>query len=175
MNDRTIILPFTIYGEEAKLLFNTAVLWRTGVLRVLELAKSLGEGEFKKTLREFKTKYYKEAYVFIPNKYYAESCTELVYEIGKSYLALRKYWREKLGKTLPVKLENIRLSDWLMFESRGDKYAKGNANIKIVGLEHVQIKVFNTDRRDHFIQLRVGKPKSRRYRYILEEPNRASK
>jgi len=44
---RTIILPFAIHNDGARLLFSTAILWRTGVLHILELAKSLGEQELK--------------------------------------------------------------------------------------------------------------------------------
>ncbi len=169
MSYRTIVLPFTIYDDEARLLFNTAILWRTDALHILESIKTLGEHELKTPLKKFKVKYYREAYKFIPNKNYAESCCELVYEIGKSYLSLKEYWRKKLGRELPVKLEDIKLSDWIMFKSRGDKYTKGNPNIRLLDMEHVRVKVFDMDRRDYFIELWVGKPKSRRYRYILEE------
>ena len=169
MSYRTIILPFTVYDKEASLLLCTAFLWRTGVAHVLNLVKKLREQELKTPLKKFKAKYYKEAHKIIPNKYYAESCCELVYEIRKSYLSLKEYWRKKLRRELPVKLEDIKLSDWIMFESRGDKYAKGNPNIRLLDMEHVRVKVFDMDRRDYFIELWVGKPKSRRYRYILEE------
>jgi len=166
---RTIILPFTVYDREAELLLYTASLWKAGVQHVLNLIKERGEHELKTSLIRFKAKYYREAYKLIPNKYYAESCCELVYEIGKSYLSLREYWGRKLGRKLPVELQDIELSDWIMFESRGDRYAKGNPNIRLLDLEHVKVKVFGVDKRSYSIELWVGKPKSRRFRCILEE------
>jgi len=44
-----------------------------------------------------------------------------------------------------------------MSESREDKYAKGDLNIRLLNLEHVKVKVFNVDRRDYSIELWIGK------------------
>jgi len=168
MSYRTIILPFTVYGDLSRKLLYTASMWRAGVEHVLRLTKEMGMDMFRKPLRRFKTELYKEAYRFIPNKYYAESCCELVYEIGSAFLALEEFWRKSFGRKLPVAFEEIRLSDWIMFESRGDKYAKGNPNIRLLDIEHVAVKIFWNGSND-VAELRVGAPRSRRYREILEE------
>jgi len=169
MSYRTIILPFTAYGEEARLLIITASLWKAGVLRVLNLVKEQGEQVFQRSLSSFKAMYYKVAYEAIPDKYYAESCCELVYEIGKSLLRLREYFKTKLNVNLPVTIRDVELSDWVMFESRGDKCKKGNLNIRLLDLVHVKVKVFDHKGNKKTITLHVGAPKSRRFKLILEE------
>lgn len=169
MSYRTIILPFTVYGEQARLLLYTAGLWKAGVQRVINLVKEQGEQVFQKSLTAFKTAYYKEAYKIIPDKFYAESCCELVYEIGKSLIKLREYWRKKLGKDLPVTIRDVELSDWIIFESRGCKQHLGNQNIRVLDLEHVRVKVFDCNGNKANFVLHVGKPKSQKFRLILKE------
>ncbi len=168
MSYRTIILPFTVYDKDAILLQTTAKLWKAGFEKIFEEVKQR-PWLISHSLNYFKNSMYKVAYEVIPYKYYAESCCELVYEIGRSVVGLRSWLLEKLGIWFPLDLTCVEIGNWLMIESRGDKHAKGNPGIRFLNLDQVEVKVFDNNGKDSWIRIRVGSPKSRRFRYMLEE------
>jgi len=168
MSYRTIILPFTVYNKDAILLQTTAKLWKACFEKVFEEVKQR-PWLISHSLNYFKNTMYKIAYEIIPYKYYAESCCELAYEIGRSIVGLRFWFFKKLGMWYPLDLTCVEIGNWLMFESRGDKYAKGNPGIKLLSLNQVEVKVFDNNGKESWVKVRVGSPKSRRFRYMLEE------
>jgi len=124
MSYRTIILPFYVTDQDFELIINTCKIFKQAVCdlldKILELAEL--EVEFLQSLKSFKGKWYKIVYKSIPNKYYAESCCEFVYEIGKSLLKLAPFYAEDSVDKYDwfySKLYEVELGDWLLFECRG--------------------------------------------------------
>ncbi|GEM_PF-1289801 len=178
MTYRTLTLPFKISREDlSKKILYTASLWKAGVYKLLNEIKQHKhpEAEFKKSLRKFRGDWYKVPYSTIPDKYYSESCCEIVYEIGKSLLEIsRIYIEESCTKEdwFYTKLSEIELKDWIMFECRGDSWnVHGNKNIKLIKVEKniatFQIKLFSSDGSESF-ELTQCKVKGKRWKHILE-------
>ena len=176
MSYRTIILPFYVTDQDFELIINTCKIFKQAVCdlldKILELAEL--EVEFLQSLKSFKGKWYKIVYKSIPNKYYAESCCEFVYEIGKSLLKLAPFYAEDSVDKYDwfySKLYEVELGDWLLFECRGDKYHKGNVNIRLLGINQKFIDVeLNLWNGKTFVRkiLKVHIPKSSLHKSIIE-------
>jgi len=98
--------------------------FKAGVAKTLECAKN-GTIKF--------TSLYKVAYSVIGNKRYADGAVLIVREIIES------------AKTVGISLNNVKLRDWWLLQSRGSPRPedRGNRNIRLVGKDKAKIVLFN--------------------------------
>ena len=171
MNYKTVTLPTVIPNPYSRYAILTANLWRVGVVSVW---KYMCENPIKvfESLRKFKAETYQLAYKYIPYKYYAEKCSEFVYEFSKSLLAIAKFNVEESEDPYEwyvSKLPLIEFDNWKMFESRGDKYQSyGNGGIKLVELGKARIKLFKSYNNYIDVEVKYKLPRSRKWVKVLD-------
>ncbi len=171
MSYKVIILPTILNEPFSRYAVLTANLWRVGIVPVWKYMCENPNKVFE-SLRKFKTETYHLAYKYIPYKYYAEKCSEFVYEFSSSLLAIAKFFIEESEDPYEwyvSKLPLIEFSNWKMFESRGDKYQSyGNSGIKLIEHGKARIKLFKNYSNYMDVEIRYKFPKSRKHRLILE-------
>jgi len=155
MTYRTINLPFKLTGEIANKLIFTAWMFRSAVTTIFEKVRQTCQGYPTKCFIE--KNFVEIAKKFLPLAHYAYTACRLVYEICASC------------RELKVPLQDVEFNNWLFVECRGDPNAKGNQGIKLVDLEMCRAKLLVTYGTLREYTFKVSSPKSRRFRYILEE------
>ncbi|MEM3849290.1 MAG: hypothetical protein QXS42_05970 [Zestosphaera sp.] len=150
----TISLPFHATGDVAKSIYWTAWLSKACAHRVFEHVKAnlvlakLSEYDFIKFTREL-------CYSLLPNRRYVDGVATLVYS---SLQSVRK---------LKVDVSRVELKPWLLFQSEGEPWAKGNLNIQFTDYETVKVLVFKASGGSERV---VVKPVvSKRYNRLLKE------
>ncbi len=155
MSYRTINLPFKLSGDVANKLIFTAWMFRSAVTTVFEKVKQICNGYPTKSFIE--KNFADVAKRFLPLAHYAYTACRLVYEICASC------------RELKVPLQDVEFSNWLFVECRGDPSAKGNQGIKLLDLTTCRAKLLVEHGRLSEFTFKVTLPKSRRFRYMLEE------
>lgn len=169
MTHKTLTLPIIIPEPYSRYTILTCNLWRVGVIAIWDYLCN-NPDIILTSHYKFKAETYKLAYRYIPYKRYAETCSELIYEIGNSLLALSKFNIEESEDPYEwyvSKLPQIRFNNWKMFISKGDRQC-GNYGIKLLNLEKVRIKLFKNYNDSIFVELRYRLPRSRKWVKILE-------
>ena len=155
----TINLPFKLKGDIANKLIFTAYMFRSAVTTIFvkarELAYSLGMKYPTKKLIEDNFKRVTER--FLPLAHYACTICREVYEICASC------------KQLKIPLTDVEFRNWLFVECRGDMSTKGNQAIKLLNLDTCKAKLLVEYGKLCEFVFNVSPPKSRRFRYMLEE------
>ncbi len=109
----TISIPFTVKGEDAKLVWWTAWLSKLCAHRLLGDVKSnevlidLSQSNFLKHAR-------RRCYDILPNRRYIDGMAALMHSTLRS------------ARRLGVDLGKLELKQWLLFQSEADKGKKGN-------------------------------------------------
>lgn len=150
---RTINLPFLVKRDIASKIIFTARMYRSAVICGFERIRYLN---YYPSRREIEARCYGLAKLFTGYSYYANAVCRDIYEIVQSC------------KELNVKLTDVKLKNWLYFESKGDN-RHGNTGIKLVSLDKVKVKLLvrYSEVKDYVID--VTSPKSKRFRYMLME------
>ncbi|RLF21848.1 MAG: transposase [Thermoprotei archaeon] len=149
----TISLPFTVKGENAKLIWLTAWFSKLCAHRLLDDVKNneflidLSQTSFLKYAR-------KRCYDILPNRRYIDGIATLIHSTLKSV--------RKLGVTIG----SIELKRWLLFQSEAEKEKKGNLNIRLVSVNRAEILVFNHKKESRRIEISLRTLKG--YRRVLE-------
>ncbi|MEM4951978.1 MAG: hypothetical protein QXV81_06935, partial [Ignisphaera sp.] len=150
----TISLPFHATGDVAKSIYWTAWLSKTCAHRVLERVKAnpllakLSEYDFIKFTREL-------CYSLLPNRRYVDGVATLVYSSLQS--------ARKLG----VDVSRVELKPWLLFQSEGEPWARGNLNIQFTDCKTVRVLVFKASGGSTRVVVKPVVPKG--YSRLVEE------
>lgn len=113
----TLSLPFHFAGDVVRSIYWTAWISKVCVHRLLEhirmkpVLARLGEYDFIKFSKEL-------CYSLLPNKRCVDGVATLVYSTLQS--------ARKLG----VDVSKLELKPWLLFQSEGEPWARGNLNIQ---------------------------------------------
>lgn len=149
----TVSIPFTVKGEDAKLVWWTAWFSKLCAHRLLGDVKAndilidLSQANFLKYAR-------RRCYDVLPNRRYIDGVATLIYSTLKS--------ARKLG----VNIEDIELRQWLLFQSEAEKEKKGNLNIRLKSPDKAGILVLNHEKESRKITVELRVPKG--YRKTLE-------
>lgn len=125
----TVSLPFHVTGEVARFIYWTAWLSKVCAHRLLESVRSnpvlarLGQYDFIKLGREL-------CYSVLPNRRYVDGVSTLIHSTFQS--------ARKLG----VDVTRLELKPWLLFQSEGEPWARGNLNIQFADHETLRVLVF---------------------------------
>ncbi len=148
-----ICIPFSVKGEEAKLIWCTAWLTKICVHRLLNDVK---DNELLVDLPQtrFITYAQSRCYDILPNCRYINGIATLIHSTLRS------------AKALGVNIKDIELKDWLLFQSPAEKQCKGNANIRLITVNKAEILVFNYKGESKRIRVSLRVPKG--YRKLVE-------
>ncbi len=149
----TVDIPFTINGDNARL------VWWTAWFSKLCAHKLLGDVKENKILIDLSQANFlkyarKRCYDILPNRRYIDGVATLIHSTLKS--------TRKLG----VNIKNIELKQWLLFQSEAEKEKKGNLNIRLTSIDKAEILVINHKKEPRKILVDLRTPKG--YRKILE-------
>jgi len=142
----TINIPFTVEGEDAKLIWWTAWLSKLCTHRLLNDVKGnnllvdLSQASFLKYAR-------RRCYDILPNRRYIDGIATLIHLTLKSV--------RKLG----VNIEDIELKQWLLFQSEADKEKKGNLNIRLLSPNKAEILALDYENVPKRITVELKTPK----------------
>lgn len=148
-----ICIPFSVKGEETKLIWWTAWLSKICAHRLLNDVKS-NEILIELSETRFITYARSRCYNLLPNIRYIGGIAELIYSTLRSAKALR------------VNIKDIELKDWLLFQSYAEKQCKGNVNIRLLSTDKAEILVFNYKGESKRIKVNLRVPKG--YRKLIE-------
>jgi len=149
----TIRLPFHADGVVARRILSTAWLTKIVAHRVLRIVKEnplylqLPEKRFIKNLRSV-------GYEVLPNRRYVDGILKLVYSTLRSAHALK------------IDARQVELKQWLLFQSDGEPYARGNLNIRLLEPWRVRVLTFGYDHSSEYVELEVVVPKG--WRKLIE-------
>ena len=149
----TIRLPFHADGVVARRILSTAWLSKIVAHRVLRIVKEnplylqLPEKRFIKNLRSV-------GYEVLPNRRYVDGILKLVYSTLRSAHALK------------IDARQVELKQWLLFQSDGEPYARGNLNIRLLEPWRVRVLTFGYDHSSEYVELEVVVPKG--WRKLIE-------
>ena len=142
----TVNIPFTVKGEDAGLVWQTAWYSKLCAHRLLNDAKNnivlteLSQTSFLKYAR-------KRCYDILPNRRYVDGVAVLVHSTLKSAL--------KLG----VNVKDIELKQWLLFQSGAEKERNGNLNIRLISPNKAQILTLDYKKTPKRIAVDLRTPK----------------
>ena len=149
----TVDIPFTVTGEKARLVWWTAWFSKFCAHRLLNDAKEneilvdLSQTSFLKYAR-------KRCYDVLPNRRYVDGIAVLIHSTLKS--------ARKLG----LKVNEIKLRQWLLFQCEADKKKKGNLNVRLTSTREAEALVFNQEREPRKIKINLRTPK--KYEKLLK-------
>jgi len=149
----TVDIPFTVNGEEAKLVWWTAWLSKLCAHRLLSDVRSnsllidLSQASFLKYAR-------KRCYDILPNRRYIDGIATLIHSTLKSARKLR------------VNIEDVELRQWLLFQSEAEKGKKGNLNIRLLSPSKAEILLLDRENTPKRVTVELRTPKG--YLKLLE-------
>jgi len=142
----TVSVPFTVNGEDARLIWWTAWLSKLCAHRLLNDVKESGvlidlsQASFLKYAR-------KRCYDILPNRRYIDGIAALIHSTLKS--------ARKLG----VDLKDVELKQWLLFQSEAEKEKKGNLNIRLLSPDKAEILALDHENTPKRIIVELKTPK----------------
>jgi hypothetical protein len=144
------VAGFNTSGENAKLLFSTAWLFKIATHRLLNVVKQMPV--LPASDIGWKSTFYKIVYDVIPNRRYSYGAITLVRSIYESC------------RQLGVDFKSVELSDWLMFQQSEKEYPPRSITLKTPS--EVEVTVFNYNKESRRIALGVNT--SEAYKKLLE-------
>jgi len=145
----TIFATFSRWKDAALDYLYTACKFKTATLLGLEWIR-------KNQVYDLTKLYHEVLYKVMKNKRYS---------IGSS-LVLEEIW--KSTKTLEVNIQDVELSNWLMFQAMGDKDKNSNLNIRLIEPDKVEVLILNRVADRYYRDIvKVNVPKG--YRHIFEK------
>lgn len=154
----TINIPFTVKGEDARLVWWTAWHSKLCAHRLLNDVKNnnllieLSQTSFLKYAR-------KRCYNILPNRRYIDGMATLIHSTLKS--------ARKLG----VNIDKIEFRQWLLFQSEAEKEKKGNLNIRLLSPDKAEILTLNHEKtpKKIIIELRTSKGYLKLLKILIEK------
>ena len=147
----TIVTGFNTSGEDAKLLFSTAWLFKIATHRLLNIVKQMPVPPASDI--GWKSLFYRTVYDVIPNRRYSYGVITLVRSVYES--------RRQLG----VDFKSVEFSSWLMFQQSEKEYPPRSIALKTPS--EVEVTVFNYNKESRRIALGVNT--SEAYKKLFED------
>ncbi|MFA4798593.1 hypothetical protein [Pyrococcus kukulkanii] len=149
----TLTIPFSTSGKEARRIYSTAWLSKLVAHRLLNLVKQkpilveLHERKFQSIARE-------KAKDILPNRRYVDGMAKLIYSTLQS------------ARRLGVDVQRLELSDWLLFQSEGERDKKGNLNIRL-HKDKVEILTFDYSKNSKRVKVSARFPRG--YKRVFDK------